>query len=156
VNRGDADKNGGKKQKRKFSQKVMVWVGVCSKNITPLVILDKGTDNHERYIEEVLPVAFKYGNKVFGDDCTYQEDGTISHTHNLTQQWCEDNFPSFLDKDHWPTNSPDLNPLDYSICDEFVQQMNWNKMESKKTLIEELKRALKRTRQEVGFESCET
>ena len=121
VNRSEADKNGGKKQKRKFPQKVMVWLGVCSKGVTPLVILDKGTINHERYIEEVLPVALKYGNKVFGDDWTYQQDGATSHTHKLTQQWCEDKFSSFLDQYHWPPNSPDLNPLDYSIWDEFVQ-----------------------------------
>ena len=47
--------------------KVMVWLGACSKGLTPLVILDKGTVNHERYIKEVLPVAFRYGNKVFGN-----------------------------------------------------------------------------------------
>jgi hypothetical protein len=100
ADRGEADKNGGKKQKRKFSQKVMVWLGVCSKGVTPLVILDKGSVNYKRYIDEVLPVALKYGNKVFGDDWTYQQDGATSHTHNLTHQWCHDNFPSFFDKDH--------------------------------------------------------
>jgi len=156
VDRGEADKNGGKKEKRKFPQKVMVWLGVCSKGVTPLVILDKGSVNHDRYIKEVLPVALKYGNKVFGDNWTYQQDGATAHTHNLTQKWCQKNFPSFLDKDHWPPNSPDLNPLDYSIWDEFVQQMNWNKVQSKKTLIEELKRAVKRIREEVVFESCES
>ena len=156
VDRGEADKSGGRKQKRKFPQKVMVWLGVCSKGVTSLVILDKGTTDHEKYIREVLPVAIKYGNKMFGDDWTYQQDGATPHTHELTQQWCKNNFPSFIDKDHWPPNSPDLNPLDYSIWDEFVQQMNWNKVQSKKTLIEGLKRAVKRIRQEVIFESCDT
>ena len=46
----------------------MMWRGVCSKGITPSVILDDGTVGHMRYIEKVLPVALKYGNKVFGND----------------------------------------------------------------------------------------
>ena len=83
---GEADKNGGRKQKRKFFQKVMVWLSVCSKGVTPLIILNKGTIDHERYIREVLSFAIKYGNKVFGDDWTYQQDGATSHTHELTQQ----------------------------------------------------------------------
>ena len=34
----------------------------------PLIIFDKGTLDHQRYIKEVLPVAKKYGDKVFGND----------------------------------------------------------------------------------------
>ena len=56
VNRQEADKAGGRKQKRKFSEKVMVWLGVCSKGISPLVILGTESMNHERYIKDVLPV----------------------------------------------------------------------------------------------------
>ena len=87
VNREEANEKGGRKQKRKFSQKVMIWLGVCSKGVRPLVILDKGTINHDRYIREGLPVAIKYGNKVFVDDWTYQQDNATVHTHNLTQKW---------------------------------------------------------------------
>ena len=46
----------------------MVWIGACSKGITPLVILNEGTGNHAVYIEKVLPVALKYGNEVLGSD----------------------------------------------------------------------------------------
>ncbi|CAF1315268.1 unnamed protein product [Rotaria sp. Silwood1] len=59
VNRAEADDKGGIKQKQKFPQKVMVWLGVCFKGVTPLVIFDEETVNHERYIEKVLPVAKK-------------------------------------------------------------------------------------------------
>jgi hypothetical protein len=34
-----ADQKGGIKQKRKLPQKVMVWLGACSKGITPLIIM---------------------------------------------------------------------------------------------------------------------
>ncbi|CAF1557631.1 unnamed protein product, partial [Adineta ricciae] len=50
-------------------------------------------------------------------------------------------FPGFIDKDHWPLNSPDLNPLDYCIWDEFVKVIDWNKVTSKPTVIQELKHA---------------
>ncbi|CAM2712542.1 unnamed protein product [Rotaria socialis] len=110
----------------------MVWLGVCSEGVTPLVILDTGTVNHQRYIDEVLPVALKYGNNVFGDDLTFQQDGAKPHTHKLSQKWCNDHFPGVIDKDHWPPNSPYLNPLDCSIWDKFVHKVNWNKAQSKK------------------------
>ena len=71
VDRDETDEKDGRKQKRKFSQKVMIWLGVCSKEVKPLVILDKDTIDHDRYISEVLPVAIKYGNKIFADDWTY-------------------------------------------------------------------------------------
>ena len=84
VDRDEADGKVGRKQKRKFSQKIMIWVGVCSKGVRPLVILDKGTIDHDRYIREVLPLPINDGNKIFSDDWTYQQDNATTHTHNLT------------------------------------------------------------------------
>ena len=174
VNRDEANQKGGVHQKKTFPEKVMVWLGVCSKGVSPLVIFEQGsffimhlievqffyyafnqgTVDHDRYIKEVLPVALKYGNHVFGNDWTFQQDGARPHTHRLTQQWCHDNFPAFIDKDHWPPNSPDLNPLDYCIWDEFVKVINWNKVTSKTTLIQELKKTVKKIRKDIVFESC--
>ncbi|CAF4691140.1 unnamed protein product [Rotaria socialis] len=94
----------------------------------------------------VLPVALKYGNELFGNDWIFQQDNATPHTHILTQQWCQEHFPTFIDEDHWPPNSPDLNPLDYCIWDEFVGHINWNNVQSKVTLIRELKRAVKKIR----------
>ena len=74
----------------------MVWLGVCSAGLTKLVILDKGTVNHERYIVEVLPIALKCGNEMMDNDWMFQQDGASPHRHKETQQWCKDNFPAFL------------------------------------------------------------
>ena len=134
----------------------MVWLAVCSKGVSPLVIFEKGTVDHARYIKEVLPVALIYGNSVFANDWTFQQDGARPHTHEKSQEWCAQHFPSFIDKDHWPANGPDLNPLDYSIWDEFGQAMKWDLVTSKATLIAELKRAVRRIRQDVVFESCQS
>ncbi len=68
-------KKGGIHQKKAFPQKVMVWLGVCSKGISSLVIFDQGTVDHARYIKEVLPVALKYRNHFFTNDWTFQQDG---------------------------------------------------------------------------------
>ncbi len=86
----------------------------------------------------------KYGNKIFGNDWTFQQDGAKPHIHHLIQQWCQDNFPAFIDKDHWPYNSSDLNLLDYCIWDKFVKVIDWNRATSKATMIQELKRAVKK------------
>lgn len=155
VNRAEADASGGVKQKRKFPQKIMVWLGACTKGVTPLVILDGNVD-HRVYIKKVLPVARKFGNECFGDRWTFQQDGARAHTHHLSQDWCTDHFPSIIDKEHWPPNSPDLNPLDYFVWDEFVHQMNWKNVRSKKSLIAELKRAVKRIRLDKLLESCKS
>ncbi|CAF4212880.1 unnamed protein product [Rotaria sp. Silwood2] len=90
---------------------------------------------------------------LFGKCWTFQQDGAKPHVHRLKQQWCHDNFPEFIDKDHWPPNSPDLNPLDYCIWDEFVKFIDWNIVTSKTTLIQELKHAVKKIRKNVVFES---
>jgi hypothetical protein len=127
----------------------MVWLAVCSKGVSPMMIFDKGIVNHDRYIKEVLPVALKYGNHVFRNDWTFQQNGATSHTHRLTQEWCHDNFPAFIDKDHWAPNSPDLYPLDYCVWDEFAKFIDWNKVTSKATVILELKNAVKKIRKDV-------
>ena len=75
VNLSEANKTGGIKQKKKFSQKVMVWFGVRSQGISPLVIFEDGIVDHARYVEEVLLAALAYGTKIYGDDWTFQQDG---------------------------------------------------------------------------------
>jgi len=154
ASRDEADEKGGIKVEQKFPQKVMVWLGVCSKGVTPLVTFDQGIVDHVEYIQNVFPVALEYGNTTFGKHWTFQQDGAKPHVHHLTQKWCRDHFPSFIDKNHWPPNSPDLNPLDYCIWDEFAQRVNCEKVTSKPTLIDELKRAVKKIRQDVVLQSC--
>ena len=99
-------------------------------------------------------VAAEYGDKVFGNNCTFQQDGAKPHTHHLSQQWCQDNLSDFSDKDCWPPNSPDLNTLDYAIWDELAHAIKWDRVTAKKTLIDELKKAAPRIRNEVVQRSC--
>ena len=151
---GKSCSKGGLRRKCKFPQKVMVWLGVRCKSISPLVIFEGDTLDHDRYIREVLAVALKYDNDTFGDDWTFQQDGARPHIHEKSQEWCSKNFRSFIDKDHWPPNSPDLNPLDYCVWNDIAQVIKWNAVTSKKTLIVPLKRAVKKISNDVVFESC--
>ena len=41
VNREEANRRGGKKQQGKFSEKVMVWLAVCSEGVVSLVLFKK-------------------------------------------------------------------------------------------------------------------
>ena len=95
VNRDEANKRGGVRQKRKFPQKVMVWLGACSKGLIPLIILDESTMNHRWYIDEILSVALKCGNEGFGDNWTFQQDGAKAQTHSLNSRMMPDEFSIF-------------------------------------------------------------
>ncbi|CAF1634506.1 unnamed protein product, partial [Didymodactylos carnosus] len=71
-------------------------------------------------------------------------DRAPAHKDGLSQQWRADNLSPSIPTDRWAPNSPDLNPLDYSIWNELVQAMNYEHVTTKATLIEELKRAVKK------------
>jgi len=38
------------------------------------------------------------------------------HTAALARDWIKKKRPGFIGKNEWPTNSPELNPLDYHVC----------------------------------------
>ena len=44
----------------------------------------------------------------------FQQDGAPAHTAHKVQTWMKENM-AFWPKDFWPPQSPDLNPLDFSI-----------------------------------------
>ena len=76
INREEANRRGGKKQQRKFSQKVMVW----SKGVAPLVLFEKGILDHHRYIKKVLSVILRQENSKFENNWTFQQDNGTPHT----------------------------------------------------------------------------
>ena len=109
---------------------------MCGQGLTEPVILEDGTMDHERYIDEVLPIALKSSNKMLGNNWTYQQDGAQPHTHHLSHTWCAEHFPAFIPKNRWPLNSSDLCPLDYSLWNELAKTINWNCATTKVILIE--------------------
>ena len=110
----------------KHPASVMVFGMVSSdgKKMSP-VFIDSGvridTKEYIRILEaNVKPwVASNYGPKT---KIVFQQDGAPAHTSKKTQEWLKKAFPNFWSKGLWPPNSPDLNPMDYSI---------WGLMETK-------------------------
>lgn len=144
VSRKEADQRGAIQEKTKFPVKAMVWLSMCAQGLSVPVIFEDGTMDAQRHIDEVLPTALKHGNKMLGNNWTYQQDGAKPHTHHLSQKWCADHFPAFIPKDRWPPNSPDLCPFDYSLWNELGEAMNWKRVTTKATLVEEIKRSVKK------------
>ena len=85
MSRSEADKNGAIKQRRQFPQKIMVWLPVCSKGVSPTLIFKEGTVDHHRCIREVRPLALKYGNQTLASHWTFQQDGASPHIHHLAK-----------------------------------------------------------------------
>lgn len=57
------------------------------------------------------------------DTYIFQQDGATSHTSRVTQEYLEQNTPKFIKKDEWPPQSPDLNPMDYSVWDSLSEKV---------------------------------
>ena len=80
----------------------------------------------------------------------FQQDGAPAHTARLAQEWLNVTCPGFIEKDQWPPNSPDLNPLDY---DEWgAMQEKYHNLRPKPKTIRELKVALKLIWQDLPLE----
>ena len=132
----------------------MVWLAVCTKGVSQVVFLGNESVTHKKCIDEVMPVAQKFGNQHFGKDLTFQQDGATAHTASPTQQWCKEHLPSFIQKKRWSSNSPDLNPLDYSVWNDIIQTIKWDNVKSKETLKDQIQLAVKKIRHEVFLDSC--
>ena len=101
-------------EKRKFPPKIIVWAGIAHNLKTTLFFIEKGsTTNANSYKDNILteivvPVCRK--NKLI-----YQQDGAPCHTAKICSDYLKSENIEFWDKNNWPPNSPDLNPLDYGI-----------------------------------------
>ena len=51
------------------------------------------------------------------EDYVFQQDGATSHSRHATQSYPKGGRPtsSFIKKDQWSLQSPDCNPMDYSL-----------------------------------------
>src|SRR6218665_2263188 len=70
----------------------------------------------------------------------FQQDGAPAHTARVTQEWLYANCPEIIEKDRWPPNSPDLNPLDCHVWGAMLER--YHELQPKPTTIAELKAAL--------------
>ena len=100
----------------------------------PIWFKPRETMNAERYVKELKQKLVPWMFKVAADHpvapgagpapFVFQQDGAPPHTARITQAFLMEKLgkSGFWKKEMWPANSPDLNPLDYSI---------WNAVASK-------------------------
>ena len=110
----------------------MVCAAITSTGKTPLV-------------EEHLLL---WVSDIFGDEkWCFQKDSAPAHKANETQDWLSEHCPGFITREEWPTNSLDLNPLDYAVLsileEKACAKLHYN--------VESLKRALTKAWNEMYY-----
>jgi len=100
-----------------FSKSVMVTVAVSTLGCSDIHFLEPGVKiNGEYYRNTVLRKMLLPDIRcVSGDLYTFQRDSAPAHRARATVEMLKTETPDFIPPDLWPPNSPDLNPVDYSI-----------------------------------------
>ena len=91
-------------------------------------------------MKSLLPQLLNDCHTMLGDDFIFQQDGAPAYTARQAQQFAQNECPNFIAKDEWPPNSPDLNPLDYSVWGMMLD--SYNKLNTNPIPCSELKGAL--------------
>lgn len=138
-----------------FPASVMVWAGISATGKTPLVFIERNVKiNAASYQQRVLrDVLEPWATEHFGPGgFTLQQDWAPAHSANSTIAVCEELFPGFWGKDVWPPNSPDLNPMDFSVWSILEQKVSATRYAT----VDALKTALTRAWDEITVEQCAT
>lgn len=130
-----------------FPKSIMVWAGVSGLGKTKLVFIEKNVKiNSGYYQSEILKKRVKpAARRIFGRKKWWlQQDWAPAHGSRSTIAFCDRHFRGrYWGKDMWPSNSPDLNPLDFSIWALLMQRLGKRRYRSIKKLRSALKRAWK-------------
>lgn len=96
----------------KYSPKVKVWGGITTHGKTRLVVYE-GSLSAAKYQQLILKPALRDIKRLL-PDCShvFQQDGATCHTAKSTQEFLAKQSFTYLPKEDWPGNSPDLNPIE--------------------------------------------
>jgi len=85
--RETANEDFGTRPVHKFPFKAMIWAGITFNGVTDIVILpQKMSFDAVFYIENVLPIVKRDGNRLIVPDFTFQQDGAKPHTSKATTE----------------------------------------------------------------------
>jgi hypothetical protein len=129
------------KERAKFSRRVMVSAGICFSGKGRLHFVEEAAKiNSDYYIASLLPKLLQDAQSLVGNNFIFQQDGAPAHSSRKTQDWIRERNAAFIDKDEWPPNSPDLNPLDFCIWGVMLQR--YETVQPKPTSTAELRTVL--------------
>ena len=100
-----------------FSKSVMVSVAVSSMGCSQIHFLEPGVKINGEYYRNVVlkEMLLPDIRSVSGDCFVFQQDGAPAHRARDTVELLRMETPDFITPELWPPNSPDLNPVDYSV-----------------------------------------
>ena len=102
----------------KSSQAVMVFRCVSSEGdvMSPHFFKESHRLNSDGYLVLLITVVMPWITSVAnGRLCIRQQDSAPCHTSGKSQKWLLANFYDYTSPNVWPSNSPDLNPMDYCV-----------------------------------------
>lgn len=105
-------------QKSAHAKSWLVWGGITFDGRTPLVFVKPGVKiNQQFYQEEILEKILKpWAKKHYsGRNWVFQQDSAPAHRAKKTIDWLKSQKIDFISPSEWPANSPDINPMDFSI-----------------------------------------
>lgn len=140
----DANENGGTFAQQKYPISVMVAIGVTWNGLTRPYFLEKDERLNKDSYSKIILFYKKEGDRLFNStNWNFQQDGASCHTAAKVQELCENTFFSLIPASKWPPNSPDLNPLDYSVWEKISSNICYKNAKSRDSLIKEIKKSCK-------------
>ena len=124
--------------KTKFLAAVMVFGVVSSEgHIMPPHIFEVGLKvNTKVYLDVLKSVLIPWCNQVAGGrPWVWQQDSALAKESKETQAWLQKECYNFVPFSHWPTSSPDLNPLDNFVWSYVENITNMTSYNTKASLI---------------------
>ena len=109
----------------KTSLSAMVFGGISRDGRSSLIVLKSGFKlNQETYQEKCLiPLLENFSEGLDADSVILYQDRAPCHAGKKTQSFLEENSPRFIRNADIPSNSPDLNPLDYCVWSLLKEQV---------------------------------
>lgn len=144
--------------KTKFPSKIHVLSVVSSEGdiMAPHFFQTGETITKEVYLHVLQTVVEPWMNSVScGRPYVFQQDGAPAHTSHLVQGWLSEHVSMFWDKDMWPPNSPDLNPLDYYVWGVVERESNKSQHANSESLATAIRRAFDNLSRDVVKKACE-
>jgi len=68
--------------------------------------------------------------RISNNDFVFQQDGAPAHRSRHTVAYLQSHVPEFIEPKNWPPNSPDLNPVDFSVWGALQQKVYRQKIQN--------------------------